>query len=1257
MLPGGGFDIRRHRYAGGLFRNSCRARLRSHFCPDLRYFLAVAAVKIRAPFATRQTAIVLEYRCHRLLNPPLPGPRQRTAWRNLHGSALALAVAETAHAHDGMLVVALEDQRQLRALENELGFFLHAAMPRMVFPTWECLPYDIFSPHQEITSARLRILARLPSMDRGVLLTTCGNLMQRLAPVDYVLGHSFSLAQQQRIDVTALRERLARANYAAVNQVVAPGEFALRGGLVDIFPMGADTPFRLDLFDDEIESIRYFDPDTQRSAKQIERIELLPAREFPMTEDGVAQFRQNFRRLFEGDPRTQKIYTEISQGHLPAGAEFFLPLFFERTATLFDYLPADSLWLLPPQIDQIARILWAEIEDRYQNAQYDRDRKALPPDMLYLEAADLQQRLDGRSRIICFPGRAPDCASDSAPGAAKSSANPAPKPATKPAARHGDWHAAAASNRQFPVDHREESPYRHLLAHLATHAQATQADPPRRVLLAVETAGRRETMEGLLATHHFAAQTCGGFDAFMEAADIALGICVYPLQRGLSLPDSGLEIIAESQLYGERVFQRRRRRGKIQDPESIIRSLAELHDGDPVVHIEHGVGRYRGLTMLDDGEHGGEHGGQHGSQHGSPQTEFLTLEYQHGDKLYVPVLSLNLIGRFVGGKEHAPLHRLGGERWQKSKKRARQKAYDVAAELLEIEALRNARHGRVFTAPDADYQTFVSRFGFEETADQLRAIDDVRADLAAAAPMDRLVCGDVGFGKTEVALRAAFIAARSGCQVALLAPTTLLAQQHYQTFIDRFADLSITVEVLSRFKTKQQAAALVASLKTGAPRIVIGTHRLLQADIGFQDLGLLIIDEEHRFGVRQKEKIKQLRSQVDLLTLTATPIPRTLNIAMAGLRAISLIATPPPLRLSVKTFIREWSRGLVREACLREIRRGGQIYFLHNEVRSIQRMASELAELVPEADINIGHGQMPEARLERVMQDFSHQRFNLLVCSTIVESGIDIPSANTIIIHRADRFGLAQLHQLRGRVGRSHHQAFAYLLIPERQFISADAKKRLDAFGLMEELGAGFALASHDLEIRGAGEILGETQSGLIDDVGFSLYSEYLKMAIASLRENSAKTAPNMPAANIDLHVPALFPPDYLAHPHARLMLYKRIASAADHAEIEELQIETIDRFGLLPDAGKNLFRLTAMRLTAEQLGIRAITIGEGGGDIEFTAQPRIDPSLILNLAIEQPRRYRLSGPTTLTMTCDLADPTTRIETIEKFLAQLSQSE
>ncbi len=1164
------------------------------------------------------------------LNPPVPTDKSVISWTNLHGASLGLAIAEAAQLHNGLILLVMDDPRQLQIVETEIRFFLGSDGSNPVpdlnhpyqnqfdrrnakpgnqevihFPSWECLPYDVFSPHQDITSERLRLLSRLQSPMRGVLLTSSENLIQRLPPMDYVVGHSFSIKNGDHINIDSLREQLINANYVSVSQVISPGEFAVRGGLIDVYPSGAESPFRLDLFDDEVESIRFFDPDSQRSTRLIEQIELLPAREFPMTEQGITTFRQAFRRNFEGDPRKQTVYNEVSEGHTPAGTEFFFPLFFPHTATLFDYLPANTLWIHEDSLSDNNRTRWAEIQDRYANANYDLQRKVLAPETLYLDPGQLTDQFQNYSRIVHYPG------------------NQTGK----------DWKAPTRSGKQLPVNPREDSPYGLFLEYI------DQANS--KILIATETAGRREAMESMLINHDKIAEPFVNLNDFLDRKD-TLGICVAPLERGLNLPNLGLEIITESQLYGEKVFQRRRRKDHARDPATLIRSLAELNAGDPVVHIDHGVGRYRGLQNLDVyGE----------------ETEFLLIEYQNEDKLYVPILSLNRISRFVGGSpETAPLHKLGSDQWQKAKKRAREKAYDVAAELLEIEAMRNARSGIRMVIDREDYDAFVSRFPFEETADQERVIEEVLSDMVSSDPMDRLVCGDVGFGKTEVALRAAYIAIQNKKQVVMLVPTTLLAQQHFQTFTDRFADLAVSVELLSRFRTKKEAARIIDSMKTGQPDIVIGTHRLLQDDIKFRDLGLLIIDEEQRFGVRQKEKIKRLRSQVDILTLTATPIPRTLNITLSGLRSISIIATPPSSRLSIKTFVRDWNRGLIREACLREIRRGGQIYFLHNDVRTIERAVTELKELVPEANVNYGHGQMGAVQLERVMQDFYHQRFNILVCTTIIESGIDIPSANTIIIHRADKFGLAQLHQLRGRVGRSHHQAYAYLLVPDRKIITSDAKKRLEAIDSMRDLGSGFTLATHDLEIRGAGELLGETQSGSIDDVGFSLYSEYLAMAVQSIKNNKLPAKIEQPErfASLELHIPALFPEDFLGNAHTRLILYKRIASAPDQEQLKELQIEVIDRFGLLPVASKNLFRLTSMRLSSERIGISKMEVGDKGGTIEFHSKLNIDPSVIFSLIQQNPHRYQLAGPSAMKIKGDFEDAADRLDGCEKLIDLLA---
>ena len=1145
-----------------------------------------------------------------LLQPPLPHSGHEIVWGGLHGAATGLSLVEAMQQADAPLLVVLDDARQLQMLQLEIEFFYSRptpAMPVAEFPSWECLPYDRLSPHRELVSERLRLLHQLPQLRRGIVLTTGANLMQRLPPREYIMGHSFSLKVGQQLAPDALRARLSEANYAAVQQVAAPGEFAVRGGLIDVFPMGEAQPMRLDLFDDELESIRYFDVDTQKSTGQTSAIELLPAHEFPMTEQGITTFRQAFRRTFAGDPRKHSVYQQISKGFAPAGSDFFLPLFFSHTHSLFDYLPPQTVVVVESALSEHTHLHWDEIRARYEHIRYDPEYQLLEPEKLYLPPTELLTRLAQFSRIVL----------------AGEHATP-------------QWRSDSRPPPSLPVNPSQALPYAALIE------QLQQTD--QRTLLVVETPGRREAMQELLQANGYSPTTVAHFDEFVAHPDMRLGLSVCALERGLSLQRDGrhIQVITESQLYDERVLQRRRRSQQARNPDSLIRSLTELQPGDPVVHVDHGVGRYAGLHRIDlYGE----------------ESEFVTLEYQHGDKLYVPVMDLHLITQFIGGtEENAPLHRLGGEGWGKAKKRAREKAYDAATDLLEIEALRAAREGRQFSLPKAEYEAFVARFPFEETPDQMQAIGDVLADMQADAPMDRLICGDVGFGKTEVAMRAVFVAVMNGAQVAMLVPTTLLAQQHYQNFLDRFADLSISIELLSRFRGKAQNDAVVARLQQGRIDIVIGTHKLLQNEVGFADLGLLIIDEEHRFGVRQKDTIKRLRSQVDILTLTATPIPRTLNLTLSGLRSISIIATSPQLRRSIKTVICDHNPGLIREACLREIRRGGQVYFLHNNVRSIERAADELAELIPEAAIRFGHGQMNSLRMERIMQDFYHQRFNVLVCTTIIESGIDVPSANTIIIHRADKFGLAQLHQLRGRVGRSHHQAFAYLMVPARGLMTRDAQQRLDAIASMEHLGAGFTLASYDLEIRGAGELLGETQSGLIDDIGFSLYNDYLRQAIASIRRNELPGVDENRAGHsvhIDLHLTALFPGDYLANAHTRLVLYKRIAGAIDDAQLDELQIEIIDRFGLLPESAKNLFRLTSIRLQAEQLGIVKIDVGEHGGRFELAQQHCIDPARIIQLVQTAPNEYRLLSPDTFGITTDLQQPEERLNRVEALLEML----
>ncbi len=1170
------------------------------------------------------------------LHPVLPQTPGRTVvWQHLFGSSRGLSLIQAAHAHVGPILVITRDNRSAQQLEDELRFYAprDADLPLLPFPDWESLPYDTFSPHQDILSRRLLTLSRLHGLTQGILLVSVTTLMQRLPPQDYLLAHSFMLDVGDRLDLGVFRQRVAQAAYQSVTQVMAPGEYAVRGGLLDIFPMGSERPFRIDLFGDQIDSIREFDPETQRSGAKLAAVHLLPAREYPMTEDAIQRFRQAFRAAFEGDPQKTSIYRDVSKGVSPGGIEYYLPLFYARTATLFDYFGAAPLCVYEAGVMEAATAFQHEAHERYNLLRHDRERPVLPPERLFLAADDLAAALKLSARVILQPYQADvvDMQPD-APGSVVFATDAPPS---------------------LPIDHKADIPHAALFAWLRTY--------PGRVLVVAETPGRREVLRGLLQDHDFFPTPYHDWQAFLAATD-PLGLTVAALEKGLLLRAPALAVITEPQLYGERAAQRRRRTLSNRDPETIIRHLAELRLDDPVVHEDHGVGRYRGLQTLDVGD--------------GPM-EFLTLEYAGGDKLYTPVTDLARIGRYTGTHpDQAPWHKLGGEVWDKALRRAQEKAHDAAVELLEVQALRLSRSGHAFAGRDEHYAAFAAAFPFEETPDQARTIEDTLRDMEAARPMDRLVCGDVGFGKTEVALRAAFLAVQGRRQVAVLVPTTLLAQQHFQNFCDRFADvrgrmptaegglaeaadLPVKIELLSRFRTKAEQAQTLQHLAGGGVDIVIGTHRLLQSDVRFKNLGLVIIDEEHRFGVRQKEQLKKLRSSVDILTLTATPVPRTLNMSLSGLRDISMITTAPEARLSVKTFVCEWNDALLREAFLREIHRGGQIYFLHNEVKSMDRVLRQLQALVPEADIRVAHGQMPERELEQVMLEFYHQRFNVLLCSTIIESGIDIPTANTIIIQRADKFGLAQLHQLRGRVGRSHHRAYAYLLIPQRSALTGDALKRLDAIASIEDLGAGFALASHDLEIRGAGELLGESQSGQIDEVGFTLYMELLNRAVASLKAGSGVDL-NQPVnrgAHVDLHVPALLTETYLPDAHMRLILYKRIASVTRREELDDLQAEIIDRFGLLPEAGKVLFQITELKLLASPLGISKIEAGPKGARVEFEKNPKVDPAAIIRLLQSVPRTYKLDGPNRLRILGDMPDAVSRLNAVRKLVEALGPPE
>lgn len=1144
--------------------------------------------------------------------PPLPRAGQLRAWWRAPASPTALAwyLAQAARVHDAPLLVIARDNHGANQLEADLQTLLGGdpGLPVVAFPDWETLPYDRFSPHPDIISQRLAALHRLPTLKRGLVIVPVQTLLQQLAPRSYVIGGSFDLKVGQRLDLEAEKRRLESAGYRNVPQVMDPGDFAVRGGLLDVFPMGADEPLRVELLDEDIDSIRAFDPESQRSLDKVEAVHMLPGREVPMDEASIARVLATLRERFDVDTRRSALYQDLKSGLAPAGVEYYLPLFFERTATLFDYLPDGSLPVVCAGAGEAAEAFWAQTGERYEQRRHDVERPLLPPSALYLSPELLRERLNDAPRIEVW-------AADHARIADAHALGDQPLPPLPVAAR--------------------EAPAGDALKSFLGHY-------PGRVLIAADSPGRREALLEVLQAAELKPPVVADLPSFLTD-DARFAIAVAPLEDGFALDDPRIAVLTERQLFPERAGSTRRTRRAGREPEAIIRDLGELTEGAPIVHEDHGVGRYRGLIAMDVG--------------GMPG-EFLEIEYAKGDRLYVPVAQLHLISRYSGASpETAPLHSLGGEQWSKAKRKAAEKVRDVAAELLEIQARRRARAGLALQVDRAMYEPFAAGFPFEETPDQLAAIDATLRDLASSQPMDRVVCGDVGFGKTEVAVRAAFAAASAGKQVAVLVPTTLLAEQHYRNFRDRFADYPLKVEVLSRFKTSKEIKAELEKVAAGTIDVIVGTHRLLQPDVKFKDLGMVIVDEEQRFGVRQKEALKALRANVHLLTLTATPIPRTLNMAMAGLRDLSIIATPPPNRLAVQTFITQWDDALLREAFQRELARGGQLYFLHNDVESIGRMQRELSELVPEARIGIAHGQMPERELEKVMLDFQKQRFNVLLSTTIIESGIDIPNANTIIINRADRFGLAQLHQLRGRVGRSHHRAYAYLITPDRRAITPDAEKRLEAIASMDELGAGFTLATHDLEIRGAGELLGEDQSGQMAEVGFSLYTELLERAVRSIKQGKLPdldAGEEVRGAEVELHVPALIPEDYLPDVHTRLTLYKRISSARDSDALRGLQVEMIDRFGLLPDAAKHLFAIAELKLKANTLGIRKLDLGENGGRIVFESKPNIDPMAVIQLIQKQPNLYAMEGPDKLRIKHPLPLPEDRFNAARALLTTLA---
>jgi transcription-repair coupling factor (superfamily II helicase) len=1142
----------------------------------------------------------------------LPWPNaigKRTAVGPLVGAAESAAISELAKTTPLILVITATTAAA-HNLASELPFFLNDDREILLVPDWETLPYDNFSPHEDIVSDRLKALSLLPTLESGVVIVSVTTLMHRLAPRHFIDAGVLSLKTGETLNAEQFVRNLTRNGYRSVDTVFEHGEFATRGSLLDVFPMGSDEPLRIDLFDGEIESLRSFDPETQRTAQRLERIDLLPAREFPLHTDAIERFKIDWYRSFDGDPERCSVFNEVSQGRAPQGAEYYLPLFFDECHSMFDYLPVNTPVVMVGNNFSSANRFWDEVNRRFEEYGVDPRRPLVEPHRGFIAVEELYAAI-GKHCVLEFR--------DSAE-----------------APLHFTLDTYTPEPFSSEEDFRNVSGVGKLSVLLKAHESP--------VLLSVESAGRREIILESLTKEGLQAEPVDSWETF-QASGAALGITVTDITRPLFTSPEAPALVSEDQLFGQRVAQKRRRKTADEtDTQAIIRDLTELRAGLPVVHLEHGVGRYIGLEKLTIEGH---------------DAEFLLLEYANNDKLYVPVGSLHLISRYAGGdQDTAPLHRLGTEQWSKARKKASERASDVAAQLLEVYAKREARKGYAHSLDEQAWELFCSSFTFEETPDQAAAIEAVRQDMCAEKVMDRLVCGDVGFGKTEVAMRAAFIAAQNHKQVAVLVPTTLLAQQHYNNFNDRFADWPITVEVVSRFKTAKDIAAVSKRLQAGEIDILVGTHKLLQTDFGFKDLGLLIIDEEHRFGVKQKEAIKALRAEVDILTMTATPIPRTLNMALGGLRDLSVIATPPAKRLSIKTFIREHNIGLVKEAILRETLRGGQVYYLHNEVKTIEETTRKLSELVPDLSFGIAHGQLREQELERVMTDFYHQRHNVLVCSTIIETGIDVPNANTIIIDRADKFGLAQLHQLRGRVGRSHHQAYAYLLTPPRSVLTSDAEKRLEAIESAGALGAGFMLASHDLEIRGAGELLGDEQSGQIEQVGFSLYLEMLNRAVESLRKGEIPDidAPLETGTEIKMHLPALIPDDYLPNISTRLVLYKRIAQAHDKEALNDIQVEMIDRFGLLPDATKQLFIQAEVRLRAQALRISEVDVGVAGGSVKFESTTPVPVNALIDLLQSHPKEFKLAGSDTLRFIRELESGEARRNYIDRLMTQWEEA-
>jgi len=1141
---------------------------------------------------------------------PLPThPGKPIHWQQLPGGASAKTIAHAVMIHDGPVVVITPDAYSATQCRHACDAFLKekdGKLPNLTLPDWEILPYDHFSPHQDIISERLKTLSQLSSLDKGLIVVPIATALQRLAPRSHV-SQCFSLRVGDSLSLDGFRQQCVRAGYYAVSQVMSHGEFAVRGELIDLYPMGANLPIRIDLLHEEIESLRVFDPDDQRTVNKIDSIKLLPAYEFPMTETGITRFREQWRQTFTGDPMQSPIYQNISEGRTIGGIEYYLPLFFEATETLFDYLADSTCFILMDAVKEQIESFTAEVNERFEQRRGDITRPLLSPEQLFCSADQFYSQLKTHRQVRIHAGQSTQ------------------KPSV-------DFECKALPTISVNP-HAMENRFSQLKQFLS------ETDLP--CLLCAESPGRVELIHQMLNKEGLNATLSESIHAFHQSKP-RLAITQARLHRGYIDPRLGVSLVAENDLFGEPVYQTRKSKSTL-DPENVFKSLAELNIGSAVVHRDHGVGRYTGLKTLSVNE---------------TSQEFLIIEYADNDKLYVPIASLDCISRYSGvDLEHAPIHRLGGPEWEKLKKKASKRAHDVAAELLQLYALRATRKGFVFNVDQTQLATFSNEFPFEETPDQTTSIQNIIDDMQKPMPMDRLVCGDVGFGKTEVAMRAAFVAAMNGKQVAMLVPTTLLATQHYQTFTDRFTHWPVNIAVLSRLSTAKEQKNTREQIQAGNVDIVIGTHKILQSDIQFKALQLVIIDEEHRFGVRQKEYLKSLRAEVDILSMTATPIPRTLNMAMAGIRDLSIISTPPAKRLAIRTFVHEYDKQMIKEAIQREMMRGGQVFYLHNNVQTIQATVERLQEMIPEAKIAFAHGQMRERELERVMTAFYHHQYNILVCTTIIESGIDIPTANTMIIDRADRFGLAQLHQLRGRVGRSHHQAYAYLITPPTKAMTRDAQKRLEAIAQLDDLSVGFSIATLDSEIRGAGDFLGDEQSGHIEEIGFSLYQELLDRSIKALKEGKLPEQMT-PSKQTELHFPAttLIPNDFIPDVHTRLVLYKRLADIKNKENLADFRAEMIDRFGHLPQAMDDLITLTNLKIQCQPLGIKKVDIGHQYGRIEFTNDTKIDPNTIIKLVQTRPKEFQLAGQNSLKFTLQSKEKTNHFKQLASVLANLDCS-